>query len=431
MRRIHFHRLHQHSLPEEAWDRLRRHPDAQGLLLRSILIVSGVILIGVFLDGTSYSFSVFFKFLENDLGLSRSAVSSIFSVNVAISGVSGFLAGWLLDKWGPRRILFAMGLFTSIGLILSGFVDTAWQMFFTYGLLLGMGAGPAYTVTNSIVMRTIRKKQGLVVGMVNAGEGMGIIIMAPIATSLIMAYNWHTAYVTIGIVAFAVIIPVALFVKQTPQERVAQEHDLSVESEEPRSNSLATLPLGNIVRMTDFWLFAVIGLVMGSTVALLFTHVVPHATDVGLSSQQAAVILSLLGITSIFGAIVSGIVSDRLGEKLTTGICSFLLIGSITLLVFSDSMASLYVFGGVAGFAYMGILTPLTALVGKTFGLANVGKVLGALNISFGLAGFLGPLIGGLIYDVRGEYLVAFIASAISVAVATFMMTFLKVKITS
>jgi MFS family permease len=423
MRRIHHQRLHKHALPEEAWHKLRSHPKASRLLIGSWLIVIAVIFLTMVLDGTSFSFGIFFKSMEADLNLSRSAVSAIYSVNMAVAAAFGMAAGLLLDKWGASKIMLLMAVFTGSGLILTGYVQSPWQIFITYGLLLGIGGGPTYIVTNSIVMRTMKKRQGLVVGLVNSGEGLGIMMMAPLATLLIANLGWQMAYVVIGIIAIVTIIPVALLVRKTPQENIAHEHEIVSSEQKSKEDAQGELSIGQMIKSRSFWLFAGGGLALGSTVALLFTHIVPHATDVGLTPNQAALIMTLIGIASISGAMIIGIICDKIGHKPAAVISCLLLTGAISILLFSESMWALYIFAIVGGFAYMGSLTSLTALVGATFGLANVGKVLGVLSISFGLAAFLGPLMGGIIYDNQGSYTIAFTAAAVTVLVAAFLIT--------
>ena len=102
------------------------------------------------------------------------------------------------------------------------------------------------------------------------------------------------------------------------------------------------------------------------------------------------------------------------------------MLGSILLLLASDALWALYAFACAAGVAYMGVLTALTALIGRSFGLANVGKVLGLLNISFGLAAFLGPLLGGILFDAMGSYRVAFIGVAGAAGIAALLVTQVK-----
>ena len=82
MRRIHHPMLHAHALPETHWHMLRRHPQYNKLLVYSVLLVTAVVLIGTVIDGIGFSFSVFFKYLENDLNLSRAAASAVFSLNI-------------------------------------------------------------------------------------------------------------------------------------------------------------------------------------------------------------------------------------------------------------------------------------------------------------------------------------------------------------
>ncbi len=431
MRRIHHPMLHAHALPETHWHMLRRHPQYNKLLVYSVLLVTAVVLIGTVIDGIGFSFSVFFKYLENDLNLSRAAASAVFSLNIILSSAFGFLGGWALDKYGPRRILFLMGLFTAVSLLLTSRVNSSWQLFMTYSLLLAIGTGPVYAVTNSIVMRTFKKEQGLLIGIANAGEGLGIIVMAPVATLLIASYDWRMAYVIIGLIALVTVIPVSLLVRQTPQEAVVQAEGLKPHTEisssknqqENETKSQEGLTITQAMKTRSFWLFMIIGVLLVSGIHLVFSHLIPHITDMGFTDRAAATILSLIGITSIVGGMLMGLISDKIGRKPIAFICVLLQVGALAWLIPSDSLWALYLFASIFGIAFGGVMATLTPMIGDTFGMANIGKLIGTLDCSFGVAALAGPLMAGFIYDIRGEYTLAFIITSAAALVAALLIT--------
>jgi len=421
MRRLRHPHLHAHALSEVHWQKFRNHPQYNKLLIYSWLLVIAVVFIGTVIDGTGFSFGVFFKFLESDLGLNRAMLSIIFAISVILSSVFGFIGGWALDKYGPRRILFIMGVFTAASLLLTSQVQSSWQIFITYSLLLAIGTGPVYAVTNSIVMRTFKKEQGLVIGIANAGEGLGLIIMAPVATLLIASFDWRMAYIIIGLVALVTVIPVSLLVKQTPQESVAGAKGIELNTKaSPTSEGLS---IARAAKTRSFWLFALIGVLMASGIHLIITHIIPYTTDIGHTEEQAAVMLSLIGIGTITGGILMGLVCDKLGQKKTSVSSCLLLAVALFWLISATPLWSLYLFAFVFGFAFGGVLTALTALVGHSFGVANIGKMLGVLDLSFGVAALAGPLLAGIIYDAGHDYTPAFIFAAVSALVATLLVT--------
>jgi MFS family permease len=408
-------------------------------MVYSVLLVTAIVLIGTVIDGTGFSFSVFFKYLENDLNMSRAATSAVFSLNIILSSAFGFLGGWALDKYGPRRVLFMMGVFTAISLLLTSRVNSSWQLFMTYSLLLAMGTGPVYAVTNSIVMRTFKKEQGLLIGIANAGEGLGIIVMAPVATLLIASFDWRIAYVIIGLIALVTVIPVSLLVRKTPQEAVAQVEGLKpyteVNSSENQQECETDLQEGctltQAMKTRSFWFFMMIGVLLVSGIHLVFSHLIPHITDMGFSENAAATILSLIGITSIVGGILMGLISDKFGRKPIAFICVLLQVCALAWLIPSDSLWSLYLFASIFGIAFGGVMATLTPMVGETFGIACIGKLMGTLDCSFGIAALAGPLMAGFIYDIRGDYTLAFIITSAAAMVAALLILQIRPEVNS
>ena len=116
------------------------------------VIVASVFIINAIIMGTSFSFGVFFKSIEEQFELSRATTSAIFSLYLVLGCICAFAGGWLVDKYGPKITLLFVGLFTGLSFILSGQVNAAWQLFLTYSLLLALGAGAIWVVTMPPVM---------------------------------------------------------------------------------------------------------------------------------------------------------------------------------------------------------------------------------------------------------------------------------------
>ncbi|GAH27085.1 unnamed protein product [marine sediment metagenome] len=173
----------------------------------------------------------------------------------------------------------------------------------------------------------------------------------------------------------------------------------------------------------SIWLFD------GFNVFLVFTHLVPHATDIGFSAGEAATILSLMGGISIVGRVIMGRVSDSIGRKTTVIICSLLTAGATVWLIWAQDLWMLYLFALVFGFAEGGLVPSITALVSDIFGLRNIGKILGVQDIGFGIGAAIGPAIGGLIFDIRKDYSLAFLLGAGAILIATLFVALIRREI--
>ena len=394
------------------------------------VVVAAFLVIGITLYGIHFSFGIFFKSIESEFSLTRAATSAILSANMVLAGLYSFFAGWALDRYGPRIVVLLMGIFTGLSLVLTSQTNALWQLFITYSLLLAMGTGPLYVVPMSVVSRWFDKRRGMALGLSSLGMGLGMVVMAPFATYLITNFDWHTAYLIIGLIAWSVALPLSLFLKKDPREVGALPDGVKAYTEAAKSEGDSIQPidssLSQLFRTRNFWLFVFIWFLFAACLFLIFTHLVPHITDIGFSAGQAAVVLSLIGVASILGRLLMGIVSDRLGRKLALIICTLLQSGAIVWLVWAQDLWSLYLFALVFGFFYSGFGTSGAALISDTFGLNKIGVIFGLLEISFGIGAAIGPAFGGIIFDVRHSYSLAFLIGAVAMLVVTLLIVLIR-----
>jgi len=182
----------------------------------------------------------------------------------------------------------------------------------------------------------------------------------------------------------------------------------------------------SMVRNRNFWIFVPIWFLFAGCVFLIFTHLVPHITDIGFSPLEAATVLSLIGGASLLGRLLMGIASDRIGRRLTPIISTLVQAVAIAWLVWAQSLWSLYLFAVVYGFFYSGFGTSGGALISDTFGVKNIGAVFGLLEVGFGIGAALGAAMGGYIFDVSGSYKAAFMIGALAMLVATLLFTMVR-----
>ena len=394
------------------------------------VVVVAFLVVGIILYGILSSFGVFFKSIEGEFNLTRAATSAVVSTNMLLAGVSAFVAGWALDRYGPRIVILLMGLFTGLSLLLTSQANFPWQLFVTYSLLLSLGTGAVYVVPTAAVSRWFDKKRGLALGIAGSGAGLGIVIMAPFATFLISHFSWRMAYLGIGLLAWLIVIPLSRLLKRDPYEIGALPDGLNSPSKgiaiEGESIQPVDSSLLQIFRTRSFWLVIVIWLSFASCLFLVLTHLVPHTTDIGFSAGEAASVLSLMGGVGIAGRVLMGVASDKVGRKLTAIICTLIQAGAMIWLIWSRDLWMLYLFALVFGFAYNGLSSSMGALIGDIFGLGKIGAIFGVLEIAWGIGAAIGPAVGGLIFDISNSYSIAFLMGAGAMLISTLLIALIR-----
>lgn len=399
------------------------------------MIIGAGLIIAVIGTGTPFSFGVFFKSIEGEFGLTRGATSGIFSVHMLVCCIVSFLGGWSLDRYGPRMVTFLMGSFIGLSLILTSQTNATWQLLISYGVFLSLGVGGIFPVVNSTASRWFHKKRGVALSITTSGGGLGVIVMAPFATYLIAHFGWRTAFLIIGLIAWLVIASLSLLMKKDPSDIGLLPDGAKSEAAQARIDNgesktqLIGFSLSQASRASQFWYLGFVWFFMSLNLYLVLVHVVPYAVDMGIPPMDAAVILSLAGGASILGRLGVGKVSDTIGRKAPAIACTLLQVGALLWLMWSRDLWMFYTFSIVYGFTWGGFSLITTALIGDIFGIRSIGSIMGLINVGWTLGAAAGPSIGGLIFDVTGNYLLAFATGAGAMLIATLLVALIRSEI--
>lgn len=381
------------------------------LLFRGWVIVGGAFLVLFSAYGAQYSFGVFFAALLEEFHWSRASLAGAFSLYAALYCVVGFPAGRLTDRWGPRAVIAAGGLFLGAALAGMSLVTELWQPYVLYGGVAALGMGTAYVPCNTTVVRWFVRRRGLAVGLASSGGSVGTFVLPPVAQLLVTAVGWRTAYVIFGAAIFVVLNLVARVMRRDPES--VGLHPDGAPAPIATDATERGWPLRRAMRSPAFWMLGAAFSATWIPVFVPLVHIVPFARDLGYSALTGAWVVSTLGIGAVAGRLVMGGVSDRIGRKATVGIAmalqalgflGFLLAGRGVLLLFGNAL--------VFGYSYGAVSTLFPAIVGDFFGRGQAGAIVGFL---FALAGAMagwGPLIAGALYDATGGYDLTWIVAA-------------------
>jgi len=369
------------------------------------LLAAAMVIVGVAM-GALFSLGVFLAPIQTSTAWSRADISAVALLAWVTLGIGSFLWGALSDRTGPRVVIVVGGLFLGLGLVLASRVDTLWQFMLAYGVLVGLAVGAFYAPLTTVVSKTFTTNRGLAIGLVSAGAGLGNFAVAPLVRWLITQYDWRTAMLLLGDLAWLTTIPLAFAIRDTPAGHETSTTAAVTEAGGP------DLPLADIARSPQFWLIALTHFACCVAHSGPIFHMVANATDHGVGMMTAAVVFGLAGLASIGGRIFTGLVADRLGSKRTLIAMLSLQAPAILLYVVARGTASFYLLAVLFGVAYGGVMPLYALLTREYFGQRAMGGAYGAIYMLQAIGMGLGAFGGGWIYDRLGGYAWAFAAAA-------------------
>jgi len=349
--------------------------------------------------GTLFTLGVFLKPIEESMGWSRSGIGAIGLLNWIVMGAGGVVSGFVSDRLGTRRVVLVGAVLLGLGLVLSSHVQQVWQLYVTFGLLVGAGVSTFYVPLTVLAIKWFEGRRGMAAAVVSAGNGLGILVLAPLTRWLINEFDWRVAFLVLGNLAWVVVLPSALLLRG-PGGQPA-----------PASSPVLASGSGSPWATWPFWAIALTHFCCCAAHSGPLFHLVSHAMDQGVPKMAAASILGVSGLTSIFGRIGTGIVADRVGAKRTLLSALSLQAALIFLYLFATSTGGLYALSLAFGVAYGGAM-PLYALVTREyFGERVLGTAYGAVFFISCIGMGLGSYAGGAIHDLLGTYQWLFLGS--------------------
>jgi MFS family permease len=352
--------------------------------------------------GAMLSLSVFLQPMSEAMGWSRTGISTAALLNWLCMGVGSFFWGALSDRFGTRVVVLVGGILVGAGMVMASQSATLGQFQLLFGVVVGFAAGSFYAPMTATTTRWFTRHRSLAVALVSSGIGLASMTVAPLARFLITAYDWRTAMFVIGDLAWLLIIPAALLVRNPPTPAVPVARADADGRDFTAAQALRT-PQFAAIALTYFACCA-------AHAGPIF-HMVTYAIDHGITPMAATSVLGVAGLASLGGRVVCGLLADRIGVKRT-------LIGGLalqavaaSLYLFTRELAGFYALALVFGFAYGGVMPLYAILVREYFGARIMGTVFGAVAAASTLGMAIGPWAGGWLYDAFGSYVWLYIGS--------------------
>jgi sugar phosphate permease len=348
-----------------------------------------------------YGLPFYYDFMVRDFGWSRTQVTSGNALSKLLVGpLFGFMAGWVVDRFGPRRLMMSGILMAGVALIGLAHMTSLW-MFYAFYLLNALGYVCGGPLPNQVLLsRWFDKSRGKAMGFAYLGIGIGGYLVLKLSPRLVDAFGWRGALQVLGILIIALALPLAYFVRDEPESAAAK----------PGARPATSVaPMGGIFRQPAFYLLALgsmcsIGAVGGTNQHLkLFLSL-----DLKFSQTAAASIASTVLACSIVGRLLLGWLADRIARKHVMLLIYTLITGSIPLLFFAQSQAALYAFAVIFGLGLGGEYMIIPLMAAELFGVKVLGRLLGVILTADGVAEATFPMLVGHLRDTTGSYRTGF-----------------------
>jgi sugar phosphate permease len=351
--------------------------------------------------------------LEDDFAWSRASISFAVSIGLLLYGLAGPMAGAMMDRFGPKRLMIVgitvVAISTSASMAMSSF----WQFTLLWGILGGLGTGIAAVVLGATVAnRWFTNRRGLVMGIFGASTSVGQLSFVPVLMWLVTTTGWRGAVALLAISTALLIVPILLLMRDSPAEiglRASGEQVSAPAEQSAPSGPGVILRAG---RTPEFWLLAGSFFICGATSnGLIGTHFIPHSTDIGISEVTAASALGVMGAMNFVGTLASGWLTDRYDPRRLLAFYYILRGCSLLLLPFVDSFIGLMIFATFFGLDYIATVPPTSTLAADIFGRRNVGTIFGWIFAAHQLGAASAAWLGGIARDTLGDYQVSFLAA--------------------
>ena len=383
-------------------------------------------------------FGVFFLSLQDEFDTNRAAISGAIALSQLEGGMLGPVGGYLVDRFGPRRMMTIGVAMMGAGFILLSMVNSLFMFYIVFlGVIsVGMSVGvrvPALVAPANWFVR----KRGLAIGIALTGSGFGGLFI-PLLGILIAAYGWRTTAVIAGLAVWALGIPLAVILRTRPENH-GMLPDGDPPRERPTQQATATstpaapahlegdYTLRGALRLPVFWFLAIAFGLRQFAVGAISLHIVPFLVDTGRSLEFASTILAATTVTSVVGRLGFGWLADRFPPRYVMAVSMVMVgVGALILTNVGAGWTLLGLYIAVYAVGWGGGAVTMNATRGAYFGRRAFGTISGTMDFvqMFGLV--LGPIYAGIIYDVTESYTIAFSSFAVSAAASGVLMIFLR-----
>jgi MFS family permease len=358
-----------------------------------------------------YGLPVFYPSLVESLRFSRAQLSTGFLLGFAFVALPvGILAGTLIDRVGPQKVISVGIWLVGLSLVLMGSMNRLWE-FYLLCTMAAVGYVLSGPIPNQVLVANwFRMKRGRAMGYAYLGLGLGGAVSPLVIQPLIQAFGWRHALQIAGSTIVVVLFPIARWVtKSKPDDLhllpdgVAPTAETSISSL-PAKNGTAGIDFKAILASRKFWLILAGCMLTIGAIGAVTQHLVLLLRDKGYPLKLASHVFSAMLASSLAGRVIVGYLADRRSKKNVMALFYFLLATSISLLFLSSHPVAVWTFALVFGFALGADYMLIPLLTAECFGLSILGRVLSLIISGYSVGQWVAPWVAGRIFDAYHSY---------------------------
>ncbi|MET0644875.1 MAG: MFS transporter [Candidatus Binatia bacterium] len=363
-----------------------------------------------------YGFTIFFLPITRELGLSRAATSLVFSLARAEGAIEGPLAGYLIDRLGPRPMMLAGVILSGVGYMLLAGIDTYYGFLAVYLGVISLSFSAGFMHSPMVLANSwFIRRRALAMTLVSSAIGIGGTIITPLLAFGVQTWGWRQGAFLAGLGLILTGVPLALLVQRSPEsmgllpDGAAPSHSATnaFAKHDPQVGNAKTqeadFTLAQAMRTWAFWMIVLATTTRVAVYNSLTVHFVPIMVWKGVSEQRAAAMLAIMALMSLPSHLLVGWIADYVSKPRLMGACMVIGAASLFFLAYGESEGSLWVFTVL--FTFMEAIFPVGwATVGDFFGRKSFATIRGTMSFFYLWGPALGPVITGAIYDRYHSY---------------------------
>ncbi len=406
----------------------RRKWNPDGVFYGWWIVAGGSVLTAMGAGLNFYGFSAFFLPLSVEFGWSRSALSGVFALARLEGGFLGPVEGFLIDKYGPRKMMFIGIPLMGLGFVLLAGVNSLLALYLVYILTITLGGSlGTFAPATAAVANWFFRKRSRALGFVMSGVGIGGALLLPVLGWWISVHGWRSAAIASGILILTAGLPLAMVMRHRPEDYGLLPDGSGVSNTVPGTSRGTSRPrpvsgpeIGGLqsLKTTQFW-FLGASLSLRAIVTTGFTiHFVAMMVDRGFTFVVASSLLGAVALVSLLGRIGVSWLGDFIDKRYL--LAGTLGVTSLTMLAMTQVETQPLLIGALVLYAvaYGGSIVLPVSLQADYFGRKSFATIRGLMSTVQTVGTLIGPVFAGVVFDLTGDYLLAFAGFAVAGFVA-------------